>query len=123
MSGLGSRLLLPVLVALFALVGAASTAGGATAPQARAATSFEASVLGEINTLRARHQLAPLRMNDRLAAAAGAHSQAMARQGFFRHESADGSSFWKRVQRFYGSRGYGYWSVGENLLWSSPSID
>jgi uncharacterized protein YkwD len=27
------------------------------------------------------------------------------------------------VQRHYGSRGYGYWSVGENLLWSSPDVD
>jgi uncharacterized protein YkwD len=47
----------------------------------------------------------------------------MARGGFFSHTSSDGTAFWKRVQRFYGPTGFGYWSVGENLLWSSPTID
>ena len=46
----------------------------------------------------------------------------MALQGFFTHESADGSSFWKRVERFYTPKGFAYWSVGENLLWSSPDV-
>jgi uncharacterized protein YkwD len=46
----------------------------------------------------------------------------MAAGGFFMHESADGTAFWKRVQRFY-KEGRGYWSVGENLLWSSPDVD
>jgi uncharacterized protein YkwD len=27
------------------------------------------------------------------------------------------------VQHYYGSTSYGYWSVGENLLWSSPDVD
>ena len=43
----------------------------------------------------------------------------MGDDGYFAHESRDGSAFWKRVQRFYGQRGTA-WSVGENLLWSSP---
>jgi uncharacterized protein YkwD len=47
----------------------------------------------------------------------------MADRGFFSHSSPDGSAFWKRVQRHYGSRGYGYWSVGETLLWSSPDVE
>jgi len=47
----------------------------------------------------------------------------MGRFGYFEHESRDGSAFWKRVQRFYGSESYGNWSVGENLLWSSGSVD
>jgi uncharacterized protein YkwD len=47
----------------------------------------------------------------------------MARVGYFAHESADGSSFDKRIARFYPSGRRPYWSVGENLLWSSPSID
>jgi uncharacterized protein YkwD len=42
--------------------------------------------------------------------------------GFFAHASSDGTSFWKRVRRWYGSRGYAYWAVGENLLWASPSV-
>ena len=89
----------------------------------RADDSLERGVLAEINALRAQRKLAPLRLNVRLGAAADTHSRAMAGRGFFAHESADGSSFWKRVQRFYSDRGFARWSVGENLLWSSPSID
>jgi uncharacterized protein YkwD len=32
-------------------------------------------------------------------------------------------SFDRRIARFYPSGGSRYWSVGENLLWSSPDID
>src|SRR5205085_7332242 len=63
------------------------------------------------------------RLNLRLTAAARAHSRQMAKDGYFAHSSADGSSFWRRIQRFYVSTPWRYWSVGENLLWSSPDID
>ena len=43
--------------------------------------------------------------------------------GFFSHESRDGTAFWKRVARFYPQGSSRYWSVGENLLWSSPDVD
>ncbi len=43
-------------------------------------------------------------------------------RGFFSHESPDGTIFWKRVARYYPQRSSGYWSVGENLLWSSPDV-
>ena len=55
-------------------------------------------------------------------AAADAHSRAMARRGFFAHESADGTSFWKRVRHYYPQGRHRYWSVGENLLWASPGV-
>ena len=42
--------------------------------------------------------------------------------GYFQHESYDGTAFWKRITRWYGANGYGLWSVGENLLWSSPDV-
>ena len=111
-----------VVVVVGALAAPASAAENASR-RVTAADPLERSVLLEVNALRARHRLAPLRLSDRLTAAADAHSDAMARRGFFAHESADGSAFWKRVRRFYGDRGFGYWSVGENLLWSSPNID
>lgn len=85
--------------------------------------ALDSAVLGQINAVRARHGLVRLRMNARLSAAAEQHSSAMARRGFFSHDSADGSPFWKRVGRYYGSSGYGFWSVGENLLWASPALD
>lgn len=46
----------------------------------------------------------------------------MARRGFFSHRSADGSTFGQRVRRYYGSAGYQYWSIGENLIWSSGPL-
>ena len=47
----------------------------------------------------------------------------MGADGYFEHNSHDGTAFWKRIERWYGSGGYGYWSVGENLLWSSPDVE
>jgi uncharacterized protein YkwD len=47
----------------------------------------------------------------------------MAKRGYFSHDSANGSSFDKRIVRYYPFRGTRYWSVGENLLWSSPDVD
>lgn len=92
-------------------------------PARRAArNALEAQVVGEINGLRSRRGLARLRFSVRLNAAADAHSRAMARRGFFAHESADGTSFWRRVARYYPQGRYRLWSVGENLLWSSPSV-
>jgi uncharacterized protein YkwD len=97
-----------------ARAGAASRAG---------ATALESGVFTDVNRVRARYGLGPLRLSARLTAAAAQHSREMARLGYFRHESADGSAFWKRLERFYGSGGYRFWSVGENLLWSSPDVD
>jgi uncharacterized protein YkwD len=118
----GIRAVLAVLVLAVAAVAASPTSARQQAPNNLAArNALESGVLGQINTLRRQHGLAPLRLNVRLRAAADAHSASMASRGFFAHESADGTSFWQRVQHFYPrSR---YWSVGENLLWSSPDVD
>jgi uncharacterized protein YkwD len=80
------------------------------------------SVVEEINTIRAQHGLRALRLVRPLTAAAGQHSSEMGTRGYFSHDSIDGTSFWKRVEGFYGSHGYRYWSVGENLLWSSGAL-
>jgi uncharacterized protein YkwD len=122
MSGRAWKPLLALSLALLALAAPTSAAG--TPPRTiSAVNALEAGVLLELNAVRARHKLAPLRSSSSLSAAANVHSKAMAERGFFSHSSADGSSFWKRVQGYYGSAGYGYWSVGENLLWKSPAID
>ena len=87
------------------------------------ASALETAVLADVNRVRAQHGLGPLRVSVRLAAAASQHSREMARRGYFSHDSADGSAFWKRVERYYASAKYRFWSVGENLLWSSPDVD
>jgi uncharacterized protein YkwD len=84
---------------------------------------LERGVLTDINAFRVSHHLAALRLSPQLTAAAVAHTQEMAADGYFAHPSADGSAFWKRIQGFYASTPWTYWSVGENLLWSSPDID
>ena len=81
------------------------------------------SVLVEINAVRARKGLSPLRLSRQLTAAADSHTRDMARRGYFRHASFDGTPFWKRVRRFYPSAGYRTWTAGENLLWASVGID
>ena len=62
-------------------------------------------------------------MSGSLVAAADEHSAAMARNGFFSHDSFDGSAFWRRILRHYPRGTYKRWGVGENLLWSSPDVD
>jgi uncharacterized protein YkwD len=85
-------------------------------------SSLNAGVLTQLNVVRAQHRLAPLRLNDGLTASASQHSSQMATDGFFAHNSADGTVFWKRLLQYY-PRGPGIWSVGENLLWTSGTVD
>jgi uncharacterized protein YkwD len=85
--------------------------------------SLEQGVLANINSFRGDHGLAPLRLSAKLTAAARSHSTEMAQRGYFSHDSANGSSFDRRISLYYPLKGARYWSVGENLLWSSPSVD
>ena len=119
----GGRIGAALAVALAAV--AAGAPGASAAPRVPAAslTALESNVLVDINAFRAQHHLARLRLNSALTQAAREHSGQMAAQGYFAHESADGSAFWKRIQTFYGSSRWQFWSVGENLLWSSPDVD
>jgi uncharacterized protein YkwD len=80
---------------------------------------LEAAVIGRINAIRRGRGLRPLRSNSSLAAAADFHSRDMARKGYFEHDSANGTAFWRRIERFYPSRGFRSWTVGENLLWGT----
>ena len=84
---------------------------------------LERGVLTEVNALRRQHRLVPLRRSSGLAAAARQHSAEMANRGYFGHRSADGSSFARRIARFYPRAGYRYWAVGENLLYSTSPLD
>jgi uncharacterized protein YkwD len=111
-----------VAVALAAAVVAAAAVAAPGRP-AVALSPLERGVLADINAFRASHHLATLRLSTQLTAAALAHTQEMASDGYFAHESADGSAFWKRIRGFYESTPWSYWSVGENLLWSSPDVD
>jgi len=109
-----------VLVSSTVIVGPASAAH--TRP-AVSLSALEQGVLVDINTFRAAHHLTPLRLSASLTAAARSHSLQMEQDGYFAHDSLDGTAFWRRIQSFYPSSTFGFWSVGENLLWSSPGVD
>jgi uncharacterized protein YkwD len=110
-----------------ALASAIAASDSPAAPPARSdATAgmadLEAAIVRRINDVREARGLEPLRAHRRLAAAADSHSRDMGRRGYFEHESADGTAFWRRIRRFYGSRGFRSWTVGENLLWATDHI-
>jgi uncharacterized protein YkwD len=116
----------PRLLALVALAVSTSTLvspEGATARPSTSMQSLEAGLLSEVNTLRRSRGLVALRLSSKLTLAARQHSGDMARRGYFSHTSADGSRFDRRIGRYYAMGGRKYWSVGENLLWSSPEVD
>src|SRR3954466_14689031 len=120
-----SRFVLSLLsVAALALsVSTGASAGSEPTRSIQRVAPLETQVLAKINAIRAGHGLRPLRLSTSLSAAATQHSDQMARLGFFSHDSAGGGSMGTRVGHYYSSRGHRSWAVGENLLWSSPTID
>jgi uncharacterized protein YkwD len=84
-----------------------------------AAARLEDQVAKRVNLVRRWHGLRPLRESRGLAAAARRHSREMGVKGYFEHDSASGAAFWHRIERSYGSRGFGHWEVGENIAWNT----
>ena len=126
----GSNKALRLGAGIAVLLAAAVTTGSALAGRAQhrtqraqvVLTSLEHGVLDDINAFRRQHHLAPLRVSAELASAADQHSREMASDGYFGHSSPNGGAFWKRIESFYGAGAWSLWSVGENLLWSSPTV-
>jgi len=116
-------LVVALLAALVAALVSPVAAAPGTASSRSSLARLDAGVLAQLNEIRALHGLAPLRMNAELNASAAQHSREMGADGYFEHASANGTVFWRRIAQWYGSSGYTYWSVGENLLWSSPNVD
>jgi uncharacterized protein YkwD len=106
--------------ALCALAPAASSAPRGIAIERRG--GIERAVGRELNRVRAAHGLKQLHLGDGLRSAAAQHSRSMLEDGYFEHESADGTSFDARIKRYYSDRGWESWAVGEALLSSSMQI-
>lgn len=83
--------------------------------------ALQSAVVDRMNAVRRAHGLRPLRLNRHLRAAAVFHSRDMGHRGYFEHDSISGTPFWRRIERFYPSRGFNAWTVGENLLWGSDT--
>ena len=86
-------------------------------------SSLESGLLQQLNAVRADRGLVALRSSPKLTAAADQHSREMADDGYFDHNSFDGTSFSDRIAKWYPLGSFHSWMVGENLLWSSPSVD
>jgi uncharacterized protein YkwD len=107
------------------LAGAAVTPQRASAAAGKSISTLGAldiGVLAQLNQVRVANGLAPLRINAGLSAAAAQHSTEMIADGYFAHDSVDGTVFWRRLLRFYPLAGSTRWAVGENLLQASGPI-
>jgi uncharacterized protein YkwD len=111
------------LAALAAIAAIAVSAGTASGSDWPSMSSLDTGVLQQLNQIRTAHGLVPLQASTALDQSAAEHTREMGVDGYFQHNSANGTAFWKRIEHWYGSSTYGYWSVGENLLWSSPGVD
>jgi uncharacterized protein YkwD len=106
-------------VATAALLATSASAGGRSEASLQ---TLNHQVLVAVNQFRAAHHLHALTLSRALDRSASEHSLQMGKDGYFAHPSADGTAFWRRIQRYYASRHYAYWSVGENLLWAAPTV-
>ena len=82
--------------------------------------ALDSGVLAGVNAFRVPARPRPL-ISTAPHAKPRRHSREMGADGYFAHASFDGTTYWKRIERWYPS-GDGLWSVGENLLWSSPGV-
>jgi uncharacterized protein YkwD len=106
------------LVAAAACLLLAASASAVTRSQSRTA-SLDRDVFAQLNQIRAAHGLHTLALSPSLSAAALEHTREMVADGYFAHRSADGTPFWKRIRDYYPDGAFGYWSVGENLFWTT----
>jgi uncharacterized protein YkwD len=85
-------------------------------------TQQNAGYIGEllqlINNARQQESLPALVLNDKLVAAANAHSIDMACQDFVDHTGSDGSSWYTRIQ----AQGYNYAYATENIYVGNPAF-
>jgi uncharacterized protein YkwD len=122
MSRPGFKVVFLTIAALALSLSAGASAGSEHAAGVQRVAPLETQVLARINAIRVQHGLHTLRLSTPLSDAAEQHSSQMARLGYFSHDSAGGGSMGSRVGHYYSARGHRYWAVGENLLWSSPTI-
>jgi uncharacterized protein YkwD len=111
-----------LLLAVTSLIGGQAGAV-ATAPAATARLQvLEKDILIRLNATRASHGLQRLTLSTDLQNAAVSHSRLMLTEGYFAHESQDGSPFSVRLKRYYAAAGFDHWSVGENLLYTTGEL-
>jgi uncharacterized protein YkwD len=121
---IGARAIRRLCIAASVLAAAALLAASAlaTGSSERSLGTLNRQVLAAVNAFRVQHGLVPLHESRALDSSARQHSLEMGRLGYFAHNSANGAAFWRRIQHYFVSRNYAQWSVGENLLWATPTV-
>ena len=113
-----------MLLAFAVTAAGQATASGTSPATVERAQTLDQALLQAVNALRAEHGLRPLARSNALQQAAVFQSRSMLNGGFFDHDNPNGPSFSDRLKRFYASgAGRGGWSAGENLLYTSGSLD
>jgi uncharacterized protein YkwD len=79
-------------------------------------------LVAALNTVRRSHKRPALALSPRLQQAGEGHALALARAGQFTHSWPDGRPFGTWIRVFYPSARFRYWSVGENLVWATPTL-
>jgi uncharacterized protein YkwD len=111
--------------AIAALTAAPSASAATSCPNAgtlAGLTSFAAyndAVLCLLNGQRANAGLPPLTVDPSLTASALEHSQSMKDNGYFQHDSPDGTTFAERIAQTGFLLGAARWVIGENIAWGS----
>jgi uncharacterized protein YkwD len=100
--------------------GASQCNGSLDIPQsADQLTTASTAIICLVNAERAARDVAPLKRDADLAQAARGHSQDMAQNQYFSHDSPDGSGLSDRLKAAgYGDPGDG-WRAGEDLGWGT----
>lgn len=80
---------------------------------------YDGAILCLLNQQRTERGLSALRMNSRLSSAAQQHSSSMNLDGYFSHDSSDGSGFESRISASGYLRRSRAWALGENIAWGS----
>ena len=122
-----SRRFVAVLAASCAFVlGGAAQASAAclnedTIPTAENIEAIRAAFICIHNEERAKAEVATLRTDERLAAAAQRHADDMVADGYFGHDTPEGVNPFDRMRREgYLVRGF-VWNAGETIAWASGS--
>ncbi|HTK39688.1 MAG TPA: CAP domain-containing protein [Patescibacteria group bacterium] len=105
------------VIALIGVAGMVYAGNQRTAVLGAEPTITPASLLRDVNTVRAEHNAPSLGYNTKLAAAALAKGQNMFRDQYWAHNSPSGITPWKWVQ----DQQYAYAYAGENLAKNFPS--
>ena len=114
-----TTVLFALLCAVIGLIAVPASATTRTPATTERLPVLEEGILARLNATRAAHGLRSLTLSDDLQSAAIAHSRSMLEDGYFQHESKNGSPFFERVKAFYRADGYTRWAVGENLLYNT----